>query len=320
MSDKIELLPCPFCGGENMFRAGGDLCGYHIFCDDCFAESGTGETEEEAAEIWNHRVAAPPAPVAQEPVAFVSQETFSSDGTSDILTRNLPIGTALYTAPPAAEQPTRALQILATISRMARNEACRSGAPAAGQLCTWDAIADMADAALAESPAAEQPACPGCNGHGLVGGFVSAESGYDAEECPFCCGDGFIHGTECGACDKQPDTGHELYAELYQILGDMGASEAVLDQVLAASQGEPLPHASLLPYAAQQPDTVAVPRELYTCIGKGGTYELIGKSQGAGELKHQQLVVYRSAETGLLYHRTPDDFHARMALLAGGAE
>jgi len=46
-----------------------------------------------------------PAPAVQgEPVAEVSQETFSSDGTSDIITCNLPIGTKLYTAPqpPAA--------------------------------------------------------------------------------------------------------------------------------------------------------------------------------------------------------------------------
>lgn len=59
--------------------------------------------------------------------------------------------------PYAADQPTRAMRALATISRMARNEACREGAPAAGQLCTWDSIADMADAALADAPAAEQP-------------------------------------------------------------------------------------------------------------------------------------------------------------------
>lgn len=37
----------------------------------------------------------------QEPVAAVSEETFSSDGTSDIITRNLPIGTMLYAAPVA---------------------------------------------------------------------------------------------------------------------------------------------------------------------------------------------------------------------------
>lgn len=52
---------------------------------------------------------------------------------------------------------------------------------------------------------------------------------------------------------EQPAAGHELFAELYQILGELGAGEAVLDQVLAASQGEPLPHGSLLPYAAEQP-------------------------------------------------------------------
>lgn len=70
----------------------------------------------------------------------------------------MPMPAAPGEAPtPAAEQPIRATQALATISRMARNEACRSGAPAAGQLCTWDSIADMADAALADAPAAEQP-------------------------------------------------------------------------------------------------------------------------------------------------------------------
>ena len=95
---------------------------------------------------------APAAPVVREPVAFVSQETFSSDGTSDILTRNLPVGTALYAAPPAAEQP---------------------------------------------------------------------------------------------------DADRGLFAELYQILGALGATKTVLDQVLAASHGDPLPHTSLLPYAAE---------------------------------------------------------------------
>lgn len=43
--------------------------------------------------------------VQGEPVAEVSQETFSSDGTSDIITKNLPIGMKLYAAPQPAEQP-----------------------------------------------------------------------------------------------------------------------------------------------------------------------------------------------------------------------
>lgn len=153
MSDKIReaLAGMLAIVGESR---GGD--GYHLNGD--IAE--WDEFPEVEAALAQQP--APAAPVTQEPVAFVSQETFSSDGTSDILTRNLPIGTALYAAPPAAEQP---------------------------------------------------------------------------------------------------DTGHELFAELYQILGELGASEAVLDQVLAASQGDPLPHASLLPYAAGRPDTVRVPVE-----------------------------------------------------------
>jgi hypothetical protein len=49
-------------------------------------------------------------PVGQEPAAEVSEETFSSDGTSDIITRKLPIGTKLYTAPqPAPAQDVAGL-------------------------------------------------------------------------------------------------------------------------------------------------------------------------------------------------------------------
>lgn len=40
----------------------------------------------------------------QEPVAAVSEETFSANGTSDIITRNLPIGMTLYAAPVAPAQ------------------------------------------------------------------------------------------------------------------------------------------------------------------------------------------------------------------------
>lgn len=57
------------------------------------------------SRIAGYRAALAQQPATAAPVAFVSEETFSSDGTSDIITRNLPIGTPLYTAPPAAEQP-----------------------------------------------------------------------------------------------------------------------------------------------------------------------------------------------------------------------
>lgn len=110
MSDKIELLPCPFCGGidigHSYIEAHSCDSSYRVFgCISCGARFEAGD-----AQNWNRRAtlaqqSTPAAPVAQEPVAYVSQESFSSNGTSDIITQNLPIGIALYTAPPAAEQP-----------------------------------------------------------------------------------------------------------------------------------------------------------------------------------------------------------------------
>lgn len=167
MSDKIELLPCPFCGGidigHSYIEAHSCDSSYRVFgCISCGARFEAGD-----AQNWNRRAAlaqqpAPAAPVAQEPVAFYWDDgnvhgPYFGVPNPDEICRSGATPVFLYTAPPAAEQPTRPVQALATISRMARNEACRSGAPAAGQLCTWDAIADMADAALADAPAAEQP-------------------------------------------------------------------------------------------------------------------------------------------------------------------
>ena len=43
-----------------------------------------------------------------QPVAHVSEESFSSDGTSDIMTKNLPIGTALFTEQPVSVVPEEA--------------------------------------------------------------------------------------------------------------------------------------------------------------------------------------------------------------------
>ena len=57
--------------------------------------------------------------------------------------------------------------------------------------------------------------------------------------------------------------------------------------------------------------------ELYTCIGKGGTYRLIGTSKGAGVYKGQTLIVYQDIHTGQLYHRTAVDFAERMAQVRG---
>lgn len=196
MSDKIKLLPCPFCGSTNLVKSP------WIECDNCGAMGPSPRDCDNYPGGWNRRatLAQQPAAVAQEPVAGVvlrdSQPTLVMEKFVKLTDQRL------YTAPPAAEQPddTAMPGVLELLRE--RRELDGDARYLFGDDRVW---AEKADAFLV-STAAEQPACPGCNGHGLVGGFVSAESGYDAEECQFCCGDGFIHGTECGACAEQPDT------------------------------------------------------------------------------------------------------------------
>lgn len=72
--------------------------------------------------------------------------------------------------------------------------------------------------------------------------------------------------------------------------------------------------------AAAPPATEQAPRELFTCIGKGGRYELLGESSGAGGCRREGRVIYRCLDTGQLYHRTDDDFAARMAPLTEDGE
>jgi hypothetical protein len=61
----------------------------------------------------------------------------------------------------------------------------------------------------------------------------------------------------------------------------------------------------------------AAPAPLYTCDGKGGEYEFLGSSTGAGTCRGTPvLVVYRDTKTGQLYHRELPDFGARMSPLA----
>ncbi len=50
----------------------------------------------------------------------------------------------------------------------------------------------------------------------------------------------------------------------------------------------------------------------YTCEGKGGLYEVVGVTTGAGLSKGESVVVYRDVASGRLYHRTPSDFDNRM--------
>jgi hypothetical protein len=54
------------------------------------------------------------------------------------------------------------------------------------------------------------------------------------------------------------------------------------------------------------------PPRAYTCVGKGGAYELVGTAKGAGTSRDAAAVVYRDTATGQLYFRTPADFADRM--------
>lgn len=55
--------------------------------------------------------------------------------------------------------------------------------------------------------------------------------------------------------------------------------------------------------------------ERFTCKGKGGEYELIGESTGAGNSSGLTVLVYRDTETGCLFHRVAEDFNNRMEKL-----
>jgi hypothetical protein len=54
---------------------------------------------------------------------------------------------------------------------------------------------------------------------------------------------------------------------------------------------------------------------LFTCIGKGGRYELMGHAYGAGTSHGIVAVVYRDVTDGVMYFRTLMDFSERMQLI-----
>lgn len=50
----------------------------------------------------------------------------------------------------------------------------------------------------------------------------------------------------------------------------------------------------------------------YTSVSKGGEFEMVGTSSGAGQRKGDVVIVYRNIETGQILHREPEDFAMRM--------
>ena len=67
MSEKVELKPCPFCGGKrvevlNLLEEqpeyeiiGLSKDNWNVLCSDCFGMGGTRRTAIEAVEAWNRR-------------------------------------------------------------------------------------------------------------------------------------------------------------------------------------------------------------------------------------------------------------------------
>lgn len=53
-------------------------------------------------------------------------------------------------------------------------------------------------------------------------------------------------------------------------------------------------------------------KKRYTHATKGGEYEVVGVSSGAGQRKGDVAMVYRSLADGRLFHREPEDFAMRM--------
>lgn len=58
--------------------------------------------------------------------------------------------------------------------------------------------------------------------------------------------------------------------------------------------------------------SVAKKPELYTCLGKGGTYEVLGYAYGAGTQRGVKVMVYQDVPTGRLFWRDIEDFNKRM--------
>ena len=52
---EIKLLPCPFCGGENIKVLGSETSYYWCRCMNCLASTTTEDVEEDAIKAWNTR-------------------------------------------------------------------------------------------------------------------------------------------------------------------------------------------------------------------------------------------------------------------------
>lgn len=59
------------------------------------------------------------------------------------------------------------------------------------------------------------------------------------------------HDSKLAIAETEIQILRHLCSEMYLVAGELGASEAVLDNLSAAANGETLPHVTLLPYHKQ---------------------------------------------------------------------
>lgn len=51
----IKLLPCPFCGGDNIVIRYWSNCFPYVRCEKCSSQTGCYTSEVDAIESWNRR-------------------------------------------------------------------------------------------------------------------------------------------------------------------------------------------------------------------------------------------------------------------------
>lgn len=77
-----------------------------------------------------------------------------------------------------------------------------------------------------------------------------------------------------------------MCAEIYQVLGELGAPARVLDQLWAASQGEALPHDTVLPFSASE--CAALPSVAAAALGRRNKGVTSTKKAKAARLNGQK--------------------------------
>jgi hypothetical protein len=183
------------------------------------------------------------------------------------------------------------------------------------ELCwrAWQARAALASPAVSQMDGAvEKVSCPACNG---TGGVMTAGDcsdcngkGYDWEPvepaATTTSTDRFLDNWEDGESWGGAHAATTASASDFNICYEAGVRCQCKD-------GEEICLRNRRAQAPSRENAKAV--QVFTCIGKGGEYEVIGYSNGAGPKRGESIVVYYDVtKPDILYHRSADDFKVRM--------